>query len=697
MVRGEPMIKPTIQAGLCLLALGILRRLNLAVGVSALDVVRALSVARSTAYEHEARLRAQLEDDSTAETQPPHTDDVELQRVRIENAVLRYRVEHPGCWIDGGRTVYSDELRAFVVELALREGVGERLTQEKLAEACGIPLPTFKPWWAAHRTTPSATTDVQSVEVSAKAALALEASTPEPVEVAAQPTTLADGSPPFASAVASTEGYDAGEVHDDNPNRGTIADGGQTGGQLAEPSPTAGFTLDMLRIVKEWENWHGTFVAFVREHLRQLGIRHGKKFVSDLLHLAAARKLMRRPPPKPAARGSTFIPPPGIQWSSDGKEVVVVVGVEPFTVAWQPMVDVGSTARVGSVVRPTEDAVGVITSFNEGVLATGAAPAALLLDNKAPNKSAALKAALPDSTFPMYGTPGRGQSKATIEGGFGLFAQELGPVAAVVDATSPERIALSVAHAVTRAFSRGRNHRPRRKDGLTPYELYRDADPSPEEVTAAVGKLRAIKERIEAREQREAARRDPHVRATLEDACARFGLTEDGDVLDSLSTLPLETVQTAVAIYAAKHATGSLPTNAGLRYLAGIARNHHHARELQLFEEELVALLEREQLSVMEHFERKADTLASFDLTPRLGAIVHELLTINVPVAQVFWRRQLTTVAATVPSYLRVGLRRWLGERIRRRFRATKQHRQQLIELVVRLFPPEPLAAPATH
>ncbi len=682
------MNEPAVQAAICVCALAILRRLGFVIHVSAVDVIRTLGVARSTAYEHEARLRAQLEDNSTAEAAappPPDGGNAELLRLRIENAVLCYRLEHLGCWVDGGRTVYSDELRLFVVELAIREGVGERLTQDKFAEACGIPLPTFKPWWAAHRATPSGTTDVLTVEVSAKAELTPEANTPESVEVAAHSATLTEGCSPLTSAGASTE------FHDDVSNGDSIASSGQTEGLPAEPSPTAGFTLEMLRIVKEWQNWHGTFVAFVREHLRNLGIRHGKKFVSDLLHLAAARKLMRRPPPKPAARGSTFIPPPGIQWSSDGKEVVVVVDSEPFTVAWQPMVDVGSTSTVGSTVRPTEDAVGVIVPFNEGVLTTGGAPAALLLDNKAPNKSAALNTALPDNTFPMYGTPGRGQSKATIEGGFGLFAQELGPVAAVVDATSPERIALSVAHAVTRAFSSGRNHRPRRKDGLTPYELYRDADPSPEEVAAAVDKLRAIKERIDAREQREAARRDPYVRATLEDACARFGLTEDGDVLDSLSTLPLEAVQTAVAIYAAKHATGSLPTDAGIRYLAGIARNHHHARELQLFEEELVSLLEREQLSVMAHLERKAATLAPLDLAPRLGAIIHELLTINVPVAQVFWRRQLTTLVAAVPSHLRTGLRRWLCDRIRRRFRATKQHRQQLIELVVRLLRPEPL------
>ncbi len=683
-------IKPAVQAAICLHALAILRRLGFVLHISAVEVLRTLGVARSTAYEHLTRLSAMLEDGNAGAVLPSQSPNSEMQLMRIKNAVLQYRVEHLGCWNDGGRTVYTDELRAFVLALATREGVGERLTQEQFAEACGIPLPTLKPWWAAQRATAPVTSDTQSAEpsiTSAQPVLTPETNTQDSVESAALPTM---------TTVASTEIDGAGDVHDSDESNG-VASADRTEALPAEPSPTAGFTLEMLRIVKEWENWHGPFVTFVREHLRKLGIHHGKKLVSDLLHLAAARKLLRRPPPKPMARGSTFIPPPGVQWSSDGKEVVVVVGQDSFTVTWQPMVDIGSTATVGSVVRPTEDAAGVINSFNEGVLTTGAAPAALLLDNKAPNKSAELQKTLPDSTFTMYGTPGRGQSKATVEGGFGLFAQDLGPVAAVVDIASPKRIALSVADAVTRAYKRGRNHRPRRKDGITPYQLYHDADPSPEEVAAAIAKLRAIKERIEARDEREAARRDPHVRATLEDACARFGFIEDGDVLNSLCTLPLAIVQTAIAIYASKHAAGSLPAGAGLRYLAGIARNCQYTRELQLFEEELVSVLEREQTSVMAHLERKAATVASLDLESRLGAIVHELLTAVVPVAQVFWRRCIAGVAALVPELLRDPLRRRLCERIRRCFRATKQHRQQLIELVVRLLRPDPippLAAP---
>lgn len=652
---------PAVQAGLCIVVFDILRKLDLAPQVSVVDVVRALGVARSTAYEHETRLRALLAGNSSVAPSPTEgVDTAAPHRSRIECAVLRYRLEHPGCWLDGGRTVYNSELRSFVLDLAVREGVGERITQEKFAETCGIPLPTLKAWWMVNRANPSA---IGKTRI-------------EPAHATETPDTP-DAGEPLAD-------HDAQDGTDGN------------GEQSAQPA-TAGFTLEMLRVVKEWNSWDGTFDAFVRQHLRSLGVNHGKKFVSDLLHLAGARKLLRRPPPKPAARGSTFIPPPGVQWSSDGKEIKVVVGGRLFTVNLQPTVDVGSTAKVGVAVRPTEDAAGVAVSFSEGVATTGDTPAALLLDNKAPNKSAELEAALPDNTFIMYGTRGRGQSKATIEGDFGLFVQDLGDVVAVIDDANPQRIAVSVGEAVARAFYIGRNHRPRRKDGKTPYQLYREADPSPEEVNAAIDRLHRIKERIEERKRREAARRDPFVRAILEDACARFDLIEDGDVLDSLSTLPLVSIQAAIAIFKSKLLTGSLPSDAGLRYLAGIARNHHHARELELFEAELVSLLEREQVSVMAHLERQAASFESLDLAPHLGAIVDELLNVNVPIVQVFWKRQLAELCPSVPSYARAGLRQSLCQRIRRRFRATKQLRQQLTAFLIRLLAPEPLPVGAAQ
>lgn len=448
----------------------------------------------------------------------------------------------------------------------------------------------------------------------------------------------------------------------------------------------------MQRIVAEYERWEGSLPAFV-DHLRGLGLRYGRRTVTQILHLAAARKLLRRPPPKPPGRGSTDRPPPGIQWTSDGKQIDVVVDGQTWRVVWQPTVDVGSTATVGSVVRPEEDTQGVRASFADGVHTTGAPAVALLLDNKACNISPNLAEALAPQTFVMHATVGRPENKAVIEGGFGLFSAALGPVVATVETSSPERIALDVADAVTRAYAQGKNHRPRRSDGRSPYELYRDANPSPDEIAAAIERLSAIKARIDTREARRQARLDPQVMATIEHACQRFGFFDDGDVAHSLRALPLAAIQSAIAIYAAKQRAQTLPPDAGLRYFAGIARNCQYERELLLFEEELVAQLERTGQITRGHLERKADSLAALDLNARLLAIADELLGATAPVAQVFWRRRLHIEAAVAPLAIRHALRRTLCQRIRRCFSATKQHRQQLINLVVHTFAVAPRTA----
>ena len=537
------------------------------------------------------------------------------------------------------------------------------MTQADFADACGIPLPTLKDWWA-----------------DATRQLALPfAPTPKSAPEQPPPPTPPESTPPPEPTPGPEPAPEPPPPSSPEP---------ASGPEVAPEPPdanTLGLSADMLRIIAEYERWHGTLPAFV-DHLRSLGLHYGREMVTQILHLAAVRKLLRRPPPKPGVRGSTFRPPPGVQWTSDGKQVDVVIDDQTLRVTWQPTADVGSTATVGSVVRPEETTEGVRTSFAEGVKTTGKAAIAHLLDNKACNKSPALAQDLAPDTFIMHSTVGRAENKAVIEGSFGLFAQALGPVIATVDTSTPEKIALCVADAVTRAYAQGRNHHPRSRDGRTPCELYRDANASPEEIAAATQRLLAIKKRIDEREAREQNRLNPAVLATIEQACQRFGLFDDGDVAISLRMLPLATIQNAIAIYAAKQQAQSLPEDAGIRYFAGIARNVQHERELLLFEEELVDQLARTGQIVNDHLEHKASSFASLDWAPRLLAIVRELLTVTVPVAQVFWRRHLQAEAALAPQALRPALRRCLCEHIRRHYASNKQHRQHLVDMIVRAF-----------
>jgi hypothetical protein len=642
-----------LNAAVCLYALDVLKRVGLAGDVSKQDVVRRLNVARSYAYALVPRVEAVL----AGGPDPDRDEDTaakaaEVLKLKVRNAVLEYRVEHPGAWVCGGRTTYSKNFVTFVLELA-SQTLGPSMTQADFADTCGIPLPTLKDWWTNANASNPRTHPLASATPPPAALSSKSTSPPEPL------------SPPPSPKSASVP-----EPEPESEPRTPDAD-------------TLGLSAEMLRIITEYERWHGTLPAFV-DYLRRLGLHYGREMVTQILHLAALRKLLRRPPPKPAARGSTYRPPPGVQWTSDGKQVDVVVDDQTFRVTWQPTVDVGSTATVGSVVRVEETTEGVHTSFAQGVMTTGEAPIAHLLDNKACNKSPALAQNLAPDTFIMHSTVGRPENKAVIEGSFGLFAQALGPTIATIDTATPEKIALCVADAVTHAYAQGRNHHPRRSDGHTPVELYRDANPSPDEIDAATQRLLAIKKRIDEREAREQARLDPAVQATIEQACLRFGFFDDGDFAISLRTLPLSTIQTAIAIYAAKQRAQSLPDDAGIRYFAGIARSVQHERELLLFEEDLVQQLARTGQVVNDHLERKASSFASLEWAPRLLAIVRELLTVTAPVAQVFWRSRFQTEVARVPKALHPALRRRLCEQVRRRYTASKQHRQKLIDLIVR-------------
>ncbi len=338
---------PALQAAVGLEALAMFRQLGLPCAITSSELCAQLGVTRSYAYEQRDRLRTSLERDPTTQACEACRDkDHAIRCHAITIAVLEYRATHPGAQVEGRRTVYSDGLRELVVSLA---EANAELEQVALADACRIPLPTFKQWRAQ-----------------------------------AQPNANASSAPPPVTNVQTPADPGAAPVAVAPP-----------AAESSTPTPTAGFSLEMIRIIREYERWEGSLPAFVEHLRRHLDLHWGREHLTQLLHLAAARALLRRPPPAPSTRGSSFRPPPGVQWTSDGKQVKVVIDGQTVEVAWQPMVDVGSTATVGEAVRVNEDTAGVVAAFEEGVATTGDAPRAMLLDNKACNTNQALRDALP--------------------------------------------------------------------------------------------------------------------------------------------------------------------------------------------------------------------------------------------------------------------------------------------------------------
>jgi len=142
-----------------------------------------------------------------------------------------------------------------------------------------------------------------------------------------------------------------------------------------------------------------------------------------------------------------------------------VLGSESFDFNFELDVDAYSGACTGLCVRDAEDSTAVIEALADGVDTTGAAPLALLLDNRPSNHTPEVDAALePSATLRMRSTLGRPQNKAHVEGAFGLFSQTIPPI--VLDTRHDSRsVARQLAVLMATTWARAINRRPRTDRG----------------------------------------------------------------------------------------------------------------------------------------------------------------------------------------------------------------------------------------
>lgn len=338
-------------------------------------------------------------------------------------------------------------------------------------------------------------------------------------------------------------------------------------------------------VLAAYAGWAGSFVdfcAYVREELR---IPWGRSIISDILHTHNARRAQRRAgrsPDESALRGAFECFFPGAQWVGDGKAVSVAIGERIFSFNLELDVDASSGAFVGMSIRPTEDVAAVTEAFADGFATTGAAPLALLLDNKPSNHTPEVDAALGE-TLRIRATPVRPQNKAHVEGAFGLFSQTAPPLE-LPWPESPADLAEMILRLVATTWARAVNHRPRAdRGGRSRVELYGET-PTDDQIAAA---RRALEERLAKQERARAtaeARQRPEVRSLLDDAFERLGLLDpDRHIRLAIARYPMETIIDGIAIFEAKKVAHTLPEGVDARYLLGIVRNLAQQRELLHF------------------------------------------------------------------------------------------------------------------
>jgi len=244
--------------------------------------------------------------------------------------------------------------------------------------------------------------------------------------------------------------------------------------ETAEAPPPRQLTLARIEaLLAAWRVWKGTFTSFCEHVRRDLRLDYGKSMIAGLLFEHGVRIPKRRrgrTPDEEALRGQfeTFFG--GAQWIGDGKALFATINGEEHRFNLELLVDAYSGAWVGLDVRDQEDSEALTSAFTAGVQTTGAAPLAVLLDNKPSNHTEGVDEALKD-TMRIRATPFRPQNKGHVEGAFGLFSQMLPPVD--LSTRDPHELGRQLFKLITWAFAVGLNRRPRRdRDRQARIDLY---------------------------------------------------------------------------------------------------------------------------------------------------------------------------------------------------------------------------------
>jgi hypothetical protein len=143
--RAAPAVSTLAVAGLLLAAIDQLRQFNLP-RPTASEVIRAINVTRTQAYEHRQRILDTLPGLTRPVGRPPQlASDAPRQDTQVlTKEVLRFIGGHPGCMSTGkARNYYSTAFRLFILELRAKNAL---LDLPTFAEAIQVPVGTLEDW-----------------------------------------------------------------------------------------------------------------------------------------------------------------------------------------------------------------------------------------------------------------------------------------------------------------------------------------------------------------------------------------------------------------------------------------------------------------------------------------------------------------------------------------------------------------------
>lgn len=448
------------------------------------------------------------------------------------------------------------------------------------------------------------------------------------------------------------------------------------------PAPPSCNESMVATIVTEWPKWEGTFTEFCRHLRAHHRIEAKNTFIAHVLEAFGLRIPDRKDSTPPWSRKSFEELFPDAQWLGDGSAFFVDLDGERFVFNLEAIVDASTNAVLACEVSDVEDEASVLNAFEQARQVTRTTPVGFSVDNKPSNHTARIEEHV-DPARLLASTPFRPTTKASVEGFFGLFEQQLPPLE--VSTTSGRReLARSILELIATAYGRGRNGRPRKKlGGISPADAHLRHQPTPEELERAKQWMQELAKRREKMQRTRRRRGDPVSRRLIEEALDRFGIADpDGAITRALSTYTTEAIGCGIAIFAGKTDTGTLPnlSDPG-RYLGGIIRNEQTRIEQLAIADALLEVRLRQRDVSLEPLHRQVRHIdASTDeAARRIIALTDRALECDPEIDFRFFTRMARDRLAALRVSQARALFRTLSRRIAARFSTSAKRRQTLL------------------
>jgi len=603
-------------------------------------MLETLGVGKSQCYELKERLREMLPELLRPPGRPSARPEKEAELATIK-ACYAYSIAHLGAVrVNHSRRQYSDGFRHFMIDLVGPGGPAESLSLECVADLADVPLGTLKSWLALPVAKPPVPNSEESV-------------TPE---------------------------ADPDEEH----ARDDLA---ATPVWLTESALSA----QVKTILTVWPAWEGTFMAFCQAMSTDFRINRGPTFIGNILQVAGLRERRpRKSKETPWSRGAFRTHFPGAQWLADGTSLPIIWNGKRYVFNIETILDTASNAVVGFAVTDSESADALGQAFDASLETTqGIVPLAVTLDNKPCNTCEAAAAAVGGAIL-LFGTPGRGQSKAALEGAFGLFAQAMPALA--IEGQSDREMARSALRLVLTAWHRGRNGRPRKRfKGKSPAQVFLESCPTHEDTEAFIKWAQELWCQQEAYRLTREARLDPQRLETLKKGLLELAIPDPDDRLaKALARFCRDSISRGLATFESKRDNGTVPQEVHRQgaYLGGIIANLHTQLELERFAVHLMKQRLRARDLTLEPLARMADELranaCNQEQRPGLvKAFLQRALEAPYKIDFLFWAKATTDAFLSLPESLRAALCDTLLRRVTEALKTDRDRRADLIDRLV--------------